>query len=33
MDGSAGQPADNLTNSDGLVVYHRTVPELTVGVI
>jgi len=30
MNGPAGRPADNLPNSDGLGVYHRTVPELTV---
>jgi len=30
MDGPAGQPADNPPNSDGLGVYHRTVPELKV---
>jgi len=32
LDGPAGQPADNLPNSDGFEVYHRTVPELTVQV-
>jgi len=32
MDGPAGRPADNPPNSDGLAVYHRTVPELTVQV-
>jgi len=31
MDGPAGWPADNLPNSDGLGVYHRTVPQSTVG--
>jgi len=32
MDGPAGRPADNLPNSDWLVVYYWTVPELTVRV-
>jgi len=32
IDGHAGQPADNPPNSDGLVVYHWTVPELMVWV-
>jgi len=30
MDRSAGQPADNPPNSDGLGAYHRTVPKLKV---
>jgi len=32
MDGPAGQPADNPPDSDGLAVYHRTVPKFTVQV-
>jgi len=32
MDGPAGRASDNPPNSDGLGVYHRTVPELTVSV-
>jgi len=32
MDGPAGRPADDPPNSDGLGVYHRTVPELSVQV-
>jgi len=31
-DGPAGQPADNLPNSDGLGDFHRTMPKLTVRV-
>jgi len=32
MDGPAGWPTDNPPNSDGLGVYHRTIPQLTVWV-
>jgi len=32
VDGPAGRPADNPPTSDGLGVYHRTVPLLTVRV-
>jgi len=32
MDGPAGRPSDNPPNSDGLGVYHCTVPELTIRV-
>jgi len=32
IDGHTGRPADNPPNSDGLGVYHRTIPELTVRV-
>jgi len=32
MDGPAGQPTDNPPNPDGVGVYHRTIPKLTVWV-